>query len=268
MNLTQELVYLETILKEAGQELANFTGKQSLRIEHKEDDSLVTEADLASEKSILTNIERYFPGEQVISEEQHSELLRRKAGELVWVVDPLDGTTNFANGYPFYCVSIARCRVGSDSKLSAVMGGVYDPVRDRCYLAQKSKGASCNGRAIQVRHSKQPRDAFLVTGFSYHKGEQLAEDIRQFLKVAAVSSSIRRDGAAALDLALVAEGIYDAYWETGLKPWDVAAGALLVQEAGGCVVNIGSDQEFDPETESVIAGSVNMVEWLGECLTA
>jgi len=208
-----------------------------------------------------------FPGEKVLSEEENSRLDVRHEGDWVWVVDPLDGTTNFANNYPFYCVSIARCEVSANKILIPKLGGVYDPVRDKLYLAELSKGASCNGAPMGVRQTKDAKDAFLVTGFSYHKGEALAEDVRQFLKVAEISSSIRRDGAAALDLALVAEGVYDAYWETGLKPWDVAAGSLLVKEAGGQVVNIGARSgDFDPEIESIIAGSTNMIEWLSECL--
>ncbi|MFW7378168.1 MAG: inositol monophosphatase family protein [Oligoflexus sp.] len=262
MNIpSQDYAPLEKILREAGAALNQYSQAANFRIHTKVDDSLVTDADLASEKSILDNLARLFPGDLVLSEEAGWSAMQRVEGQYVWVIDPLDGTTNFANSYPFYCISIARARF-VDGKMDVELGGVYDPVRDRLYMAAKGKGAYCNGQAINVRLNKDLQNAFLVTGFSYHKGEVLAREVKRFLKVAEVSSSIRRDGAAALDLALVAEGIYDGYWETGLKPWDVAAGALLVEEAGGVVRNLGSVSRFDPEVDTIVSGSPKIVEFL------
>ena len=160
MEATKELSHLEQMLREAGEQLRRFSNHKSLQVSYKSDDSLVTEADLASERSILSNISQMFPGEKVLSEEENSRLDVRHEGDWVWVVDPLDGTTNFANNYPFYCVSIARCEVSANKKLIPKLGGVYDPVRDKLYLAELSKGASCNGAPMGVRQTKDAKDAF------------------------------------------------------------------------------------------------------------
>jgi len=267
MNIpAQDREPLELILREAGSELNKFSQSSSFRIRTKTDESLVTDADLASEKSIIDNITRLFPDDLILSEEAGWSNLTREEGQYIWVIDPLDGTTNFANSYPFYCVSIARaCFKGG--RMSVELGGIYDPVRDRLYMAAQGKGSYCNNQPISVRATKELNNAFLVTGFAYHKGEKLAREVERFLKVAEVSSSIRRDGAAALDLAFVAEGIYDGYWESGLKVWDVAAGALLVEEAGGVVHNLGSIGRFDPEVDSIVSGSPQIVEFLESVLT-
>ena len=177
----------------------------------------------------------------------------------MWIVDPLDGTTNFANKYPFYCVSIGRCVVLDSGRLEPVLGVVYDPCRDKMFSAIKGGGAFMNSKRISVA---QPRDlsrSFLVTGFYYTQGERLKPEIARFERIAQICSSIRRDGAAALDLAMVAEGVYDAFWEHGLAVWDLAAGVLLVREAGGQVLNYDSNQpsSYDLEGNGVLAGSMS-----------
>lgn len=256
---------LEEMLRRAGDELRKYSRSSSLQVRHKEDDSLVTEADLASEKSILNYISQHFPADLILSEEAGWSRMAREEGSYVWIIDPLDGTTNFANGYPFYCISIARARF-EGGRMRVVLGGIYDPERDRLYMAAEGEGAYLNGQAIRVRGQRPPQEGFLVTGFAYHKGETLAREVQRFLEIADCCQSIRRDGAAALDMALVAEGVYDGYWETGLKPWDLAAGALLVREAGGVASNIASP-DFDPEIESIVCGSSSMVTFLREHLS-
>lgn len=253
---TDAMDCLKRCLSLAGDEIRRFCFMEHVEIETKDDDSLVTSADYASEAIILKTIRESFPNDDILSEEAGYQSLSREDGRWVWVVDPLDGTTNFANGYPFYCVSIARASYMT-GKMQVELAGVYDPSRDKMYTAAKGRGAFCNDRPMQVRPDRPFAEAFLVTGFAYHKGDQLSQDIAKFLSVAQDCQSIRRDGAAALDLALVADGIYDAYWESGLKPWDVAAGALLVKEAGGMVENITShpDQPFDPENDSIVCGA-------------
>ncbi len=253
---TEAMDCLKRCLMLAGEEIRRFCFMESIEVKTKDDDSLVTSADLASEAVILRTIQESFPDDDILSEEAGYKQLDRRDGRFVWVVDPLDGTTNFANGYPFYCVSIARA-VYQSGKMHVVLGGVYDPTRDKMYTAERGQGAFCNDRPLRVRADRELSKAFLVTGFAYHKGDQLSDDIAKFLRVAIECQSVRRDGAAALDLALVADGVYDAYWESGLKPWDVAAGSLLVSEAGGLVENLvnASDLSFDPENETIICGS-------------
>jgi myo-inositol-1(or 4)-monophosphatase len=258
---------LKQILRDAGAELQKYQGSSGLDIQHKADDSLVTSADLASENVILTNIRRFFPDDLILSEESGWTGDAFADGRHVWIIDPLDGTTNFANGYPFYCVSIARAIIQS-GMMNVELGGVYDPVRERLYLAARGQGATCNGEKLAVRPDRPPEEAFLVTGFAYHRDEELSQDVERFLKVAERSQSIRRDGAAALDLAMVAEGIYDGYWETGINAWDVAAGSLLVEEAGGIVSNLGSEgRVFNLQQSSIVCGSPGMTHYLHSCLS-
>lgn len=227
--------------------------RRDLTVTAKEDESLVSEADLASEKVILDWIHREFPGEQILSEENTKDI-KRIVGEYVWVVDPLDGTTNFVNGYPFFCTSIARCRVADSTHLVPIQGAVYDPVRKDFFYAELGEGAYWNGERLRLSRNRLLKDSFLVTGFYYNKGEDLARDIERFHHVAQVCQSIRRDGSAALDLAYVACGIYDLFWESGLSAWDVAAGTLLVKEAGAEVESL--DQEgFHVEGRSIICGT-------------
>lgn len=254
--------FAETLHK-AGAELSKRQG-QKLKIERKRDWSLVTEADLASEKVILEQIRRYFPDDLILSEEAGLSSSDRKAGSHIWIVDPLDGTTNYANGYPFFCISMARCRFRDDGLIESRVGAVLDAARGRLYHAARGEGATVDGRKLTVSPARDFAQCFLCTGFYYKKDKDLAREIDRFANVAQSCQSIRRDGAAALDLAFVAEGIFDAFWETGLAPWDVAAGNLLVAEAGGKVRNyLEKRPEFyDLEDATVIAGSATAVDSL------
>lgn len=254
--------FAETLAK-AGAELARRQG-QKMKVETKRDTSLVTEADLASEKVILDQIRRHFPDDLVLSEEAGLSSTDRRPGTRIWIIDPLDGTTNFANGYPFYCISMARGVFRPDGRIDSEVGAVFDAARGRLYHAEKGRGATVDGRKIQVAPERELAQCFLCTGFYYKKDRDLAREIERFATVAQKCQSIRRDGAAALDLALVAEGIFDAFWETGLAPWDVAAGNLLVSEAGGRVRNYLEKTPgfYDLEDATVIAGAASAVDSL------
>lgn len=247
----------------AGAELARRQG-QRLKVQVKRDTSLVTEADLASEKVIIERISRFFPDDLILSEEAGLSSKDRKPGSRIWVIDPLDGTTNYANSYPFYCISVARGVFRADGRIESEAGAVFDAARGRLYHAAKGQGATVDGRPLRVAPARDLAQCFLCTGFYYMKDRDLAREIERFAAVAQACQSIRRDGAAALDLALVAEGIFDAFWETGLAPWDVAAGNLLVSEAGGKVRNYGEKVPgfYDLEEPTVIAGSATAVDSL------
>lgn len=263
----ENLKILQTILEDSGKILMSFFEKDDLNRETKPDDSIVTEADLASEKAILAAIRQHFPKDKVYSEEAGLSSQDRTTGSYIWIIDPLDGTTNFANGYPFFCISVARGVFLKNGKISVELGGVYDPYRCDLFLAARGLGSFKNGKRVSVRTERPVEESFLVTGFAYHKGDQLEKDVREFLSVAERCQSIRRDGAAALDLAYVACGIYDAYWENGLKPWDVAAGSLLVSEAGGQVSNSRTRQAFNVEEQGLICGTETLFSYLKEKLS-
>ncbi len=246
--------FLSETLDLAGRELlGRFGGSNNVRM--KKDTSLVTDADLASEKIVLDRIAKYFPQDAVISEESGHQKVSRTPGQKVWIVDPLDGTTNFANGYPFFSISIGYGQFQADGHLKMLAGGIGDPSHKNEYLAFQGAGAFCNGKRMHVRSERAFARCFLVTGFYYTIGDDLDREIERFRKVAQVCQSIRRDGSAALDLALVAAGVYDGFWERGLAIWDVAAGSLLVQEAGGHVLNYPSRDSSAATSASLATGS-------------
>ena len=199
------------------------------KIEKKLNAGIVTEADHLAEKYILKKISRYFPESSIITEESGEF---HRDSEWCWIIDPLDGTTNYAHGFPFFCVSI-----GLQVKGRSLAGVVYQPVTQEMFYAERGKGTRLNGRKVTVSKTRKLADALLGTGFYYAKGRQLRREMELFLRMNDVARGVRRPGAAALDLAYVACGRYDGFWERGLSPWDVAAGGLLVTEAGGRITN-------------------------------
>jgi myo-inositol-1(or 4)-monophosphatase len=217
--------------REAGRVLAEKFGR-ALRVTNKGDIDLVTEADIASERLIVERIRGYHPRHAILTEESGDVVSLGDAGtEYKWIIDPLDGTTNYAHGYPCFCVSIALEHAGW-----VVVGVVYDPTRDEMFAAERGEGATLNGRSFRVSETNDLNEALLCTGFPYDVRDRgdFARHFRNFIMRA---QSVRRDGAAALDLAYVAAGRFDAFYEEGLRPWDVAAGVLLVEEAGGRVTH-------------------------------
>ncbi len=198
---------------------------QRHQVEHKGAVDLVTEVDRLSERAIVAAIHRVYPEHPIQAEEGTSQAA---SGSLRWIVDPLDGTTNYAHGYPCYSVSIALEQRGQ-----IVLGVVYDPLRDELFAARRGGGARLNGRDISVSPVDRLTDSLLATGFPYDIRTDPDNNLDHFARFALRTQGIRRDGSAALDLCSVAAGRFDGFWEMKLAPWDVAAGALMVAEAGG-----------------------------------
>ncbi len=210
---------------EAGQMLLSHL-QTDFQISKKGRINLVTEMDLKAEKLIVDRIRLNFPDHEILAEERGTQT---GSGPCKWIIDPLDGTTNYAHGYQFFCVSIA---VELEGQL--VVGVVYDPVTKEFFSARKDAGATLNGQPIQVSTEDVLVDSLLTTGFSYQKTE-IQRNLELFNRIIFHCRAIRRDGSAALDLCYVACGRFDGFWELSLNCWDVAAGRLMVEEAGGCV---------------------------------
>jgi myo-inositol-1(or 4)-monophosphatase len=234
--------------RDAGQVLAERFGRTSLQVSNKGDIDLVTESDLAAERLIIERIRSYHPRHAILSEEAGASTHHEAASEYKWIVDPLDGTTNYAHGYPCFCVSIALEQAGE-----VVLGVVYDPMRDEMFATERGEGATLNGRRIRVSQVDDLNRALLCTGFPYDvRGRD--EFVRHFGGFIMHAQSVRRDGAAALDLAYVACGRFEGFWEEGLRPWDVAAGKMLVEEAGGMVSRYDGSP-FDIYTPPILASN-------------
>jgi myo-inositol-1(or 4)-monophosphatase len=212
----------------AGQILLEKYGRK-INISKKGDINLVTEADLASEKLIIERIRSYYPKHAILAEEAGNAVLLDGVNTWKWIIDPLDGTTNFAHGYPCFCVTLALEHDGE-----IVVGVTFDPTRNELFAAERGKGATLNNKPIRVSDTEKLSEALLVTGFPYDftQKENFARHLTDFLLY---SRGVRRDGSAAIDMAYVACGRFDGFWEEGLNPWDVAAGYLLIEEAGGQV---------------------------------
>ena len=200
---------------------------ESVRVSVKQTNDFVTEIDQAAEAAIIETLLTAYPGHGILAEESGSEH-GAKDSEFVWIIDPLDGTTNFIHGFPVYCVSIALAVKG---KVEQAV--VYDPTRNDIFCATKGRGAYQNDRRIRVAKRTRLQDCLISTGFPYRPGDKLKTYLNMLGDVMSQTAGVRRPGAAALDLAYVAAGYSDGFFEANLKPWDVAAGSLLVTEAGG-----------------------------------
>jgi len=223
--------YLERaveIAREAGTLLANYFERR-VPFETKGEFDLITEADRASEKLVVERLRSYFPSHAIVAEEGGG---RETASEYRWYVDPLDGTTNFAHSFPAFNVTLGLERAGE-----IITGVVYDPIRQELFTAERGAGAYLNNRRIHVSAVRHLSDSLASTGFPSRKRHHNV-NIHFYYQLAMASHGVRRTGSAALDLAFVACGRLDFFWEFGLKPWDMAAGTLLVQEAGGRVTDM------------------------------
>ena len=196
--------------------------------------NLVTEADLQSEQAIIQSIRKTFPEHQILSEEQGLQDIPQHP--IKWIIDPLDGTVNFAHGFPLYNVSI-----GVEYQGTCVIGVIYDPTRNELFLGQQGRGATLNGTPIHVSATPKLEQSLLTTGFAYDIHTATDNNLKEFCAFAVRAGGMRRTGTAAIDLAYIACGRLDGFWELQLKPWDTAAGKVIVEEAGGKITNYAGD---------------------------
>jgi len=238
------LSYIETLARTAGEILRAGYNKEH-QVSYKGVIDPVTEVDHQSEKYLLGEVQRDFPSHHIFSEES-GEI--HGNDEHIWYIDPLDGTVNYAHHIPIFCVSIAY-----SSKGVLTLGAVYDPMRDEMFLAERGKGATLNGKSIGVSSTTELQKSLLVTGFPYDAWNTEQDNFANFVKFAKLTQGVRRLGSAALDLCYVAVGRFDGFWELALKPWDVAAGGLVCEEAGACVTNVRGEADYVSPPQSVVA---------------
>lgn len=219
------------LARAAGEVLRQHYGK-AVNVQRKGAIDLVTDADKASEDLIIAGLREHFPDDAILAEESGGVSAR---SDRRWIVDPLDGTVNFAHGIPHFSVLIALQQAGE-----TVLGVVYDPMRDELFVAEKGAGATLNGEPLHVSSASALIDSLGCSGFAYDRLNGPHDNLREFALMNLVTQGVRRFGSAGLDLAYVACGRYDFYWEYGLKPWDRLAGELLVKESGGVV----SDHDY------------------------
>jgi len=215
-------------------------------VHYKGEINLVTEADKMSEDLIIAAINSSFPDHGILSEEspaQNSQAMLR------WIIDPLDGTTNYAHGYPVFCVSIALENEGV-----IVLGVIYDPLREDMFIAERGKGAYLNGKKLKVSPTATLSRSLLATGFPYDIRMSKDNNLNYFNLMAVEAQAIRRAGAAALDIAYLAVGRFDGFWELKLMPWDVAAGCLMVEESGGVISDMSGGQ-WDISSPNVLVSN-------------
>lgn len=225
---------------------------ESLEVTSKGRNDYVSEIDRAAERDIIDIIHKHYPEHAILAEESG----RSGENETVWIIDPLDGTTNFLHGFPVFAVSIA---VQQRGRLE--IGVIYDPMRQEVFTAVRGAGAHLENRRMRVSKQRELEGALLATGFPYRENEQYADNYFSMLRtLTSATAGIRRPGAAALDLAYVAAGRVDGFWEMGLKPWDTAAGTLMVQEAGGRVGTLGGEEYR--LGENIVAGAPKVYEAL------
>ena len=221
---------------------------ESVRVSQKQINDFVTEVDHASEQTIIEILLEAYPGHGILAEETGSTHGARDS-EFVWIIDPLDGTTNFIHGFPVYCVSIALAVKG---KIEQAV--IFDPSRNDLFTATKGRGAYMNDRRLRVSKRIDLKQGLISTGFPFRQGDDFNNYLAMMGDMMQRTAGLRRPGAAALDLAYVAAGFTDGFFETGLQPWDVAAGSLLVTEAGGLVGNFTGESNF-LEQKECLAGN-------------
>jgi myo-inositol-1(or 4)-monophosphatase len=235
---------------------------ESVRVTVKQTNDFVTEVDHAAEAAIISTLQEAYPEHGIWAEESGRKEGTATGRKHLWIIDPLDGTTNFIHGFPVYCVSIALMY---DGKIEQAV--VYDPTRNDLFCATKGRGAYLNDRRLRVAKRTMMRDCLISTGFPFRPGDQFQTYMQMLQDVMPKCAGIRRPGAAALDLAYVAAGFSDGFFETGLSPWDVAAGSLLVTEAGGLIGNFTGEANFLEQKECMAANPRiygQMVSMLGK----
>ncbi|MEC4671099.1 MAG: inositol monophosphatase family protein [Nitrospirota bacterium] len=240
-----EKVALEAV--QVGAEILQKYAKAGFRIKHKNPLNLVTDADLDSERAIVEVIRTTYPTHQILAEEEGSHSSQNSLYK--WIIDPLDGTTNFAHGFPAYNVSI-----GLEYEGKCILGVVIDPTRDEVFVAGGGSGATLNRKPIHVSAVPKLDQALLVTGFGYDIRENPENNLDEFCRFTLCAQGVRRTGSAALDMCYVACGRFDGFWELKLNPWDVAAGLVIVQEAGGKVTTY-QDEPFSIYGRKMVASN-------------
>ena len=225
----------------AGKILLDYA-RSGFHIQRKNPINLVTDADHAAEQCIIDHIRRYFPAHRTLAEERGAGT--DAPSRYRWIIDPLDGTTNFAHGFPVYAISI-----GVECDGTLLVGVVYDPTRDELFTAEADRGARLNGRSIGVSDTAQLEAALTVTGFAYDIRDTPNNNLDHFARFALKAQGVRRTGSAALDLCYVAAGRFDGFWEVKLSPWDMAGGVVIVREAGGRVTDLRGNAHsiYQPE---------------------
>ena len=231
-----------------------------IKVETKRRNDFVTEVDRAAESAIIEELRRAYPDHAILAEESGESKAARM--EYCWIIDPLDGTTNFIHGVPQYCVSI-----GLKHKDVITQGVVFDPVKNELFTATRGGGAYLNDKRIRVSKCDKLANALIGTGFPFRDGQDLDRYMSMFKAVTQATVGVRRPGAAALDLAYVAAGRFDGFWEMGLSPWDIAAGSLLIQEAGGLIGDLDGENKY-LETGEVVAGNSKVFAQLLRLLQA
>lgn len=247
--MTDELRLLDTATEAAragGAVLRRLFGAASLDVRQKGENDFVTEADHASEDAVVAEIRRRFPHHSILAEERGA---LGGSSEHEWVIDPLDGTTNFLQGLPAFCVSVA-CHRGGE----VLAGAVYEPLLDRMFAAARGHGATLDGERIRISDRPGLNGAFLATGYPFRAHGALDRYLGAFREIFLRVRAIRRCGSAALDLAHTAAGVYDGFFEFRLSPWDIAAGVLLIREAGGVITDLDGGERFF-EHGNVVAGA-------------
>ncbi len=232
----------------------NFGVEVDLNVQTKSQNDFVTELDKAAEATIIHTIQKAFP-DHAFKAEESGEIVG-KDGEHMWIIDPLDGTTNYLRGIPHFAISIAYSFRGS---VQAAI--IYDPLREELFTASRGAGAQLNGRRLRVKTQRDLNGTLLATGFPFKRKDLATEYVNIFADLFEHVADMRRAGSAALDLAYVAAGRVDGFWEFGLAPWDIAAGQLIVREAGGIVADFAGGHSF-METGHVVAGSPKVVQHL------
>jgi len=225
----------------------------------KNQNDFVTQVDKQSEEIIINEIQKAYPRHAIIAEENGE--LNASTDEYCWIIDPLDGTRNFMQGFPHFAISIAVMK-----KNVLELGMVYDPIRQELFTATRGKGAYLNNRRLRVSPTKKFSATLIGTGFPFRDKEQTEHYLKHFQNVFVHCSDIRRAGSAALDLAYIAAGRLDGYWETGLHKWDIAAGALMIKEAGGSITDFKGTENY-MENGNVIAGNMKTQKELFTLLT-
>jgi myo-inositol-1(or 4)-monophosphatase len=240
--------FLITLSKEAGEILKQGYGKEH-QISYKGPINVVTEVDRKSEDMLIKRILDSFPDHSIVAEE--SGLLEGK-NDHRWFIDPVDGTSNYAKGFPIFCVSIGYAYKGK-----MTLAAIYDPIRDESFYAERGAGAWLNGEKIHVSQTDKLIDSMLVTGFPYDM-EQKENNLAHFVHLSHKVQTIRRLGSAVLDQAYVACGRLDGYWEIDISAWDIAAGTLLVEEAGGIVTTVKGDKDYFKPPFDIVAANPNL----------